>query len=62
MVIFGAFQTAYFSRMERLGSEQLERALGRTRKPTKPQTEAQIGAAIFDWLKTSEALNGTARH
>lgn len=62
IVIFGAFQTAYFSRMEKLGSEHLERALGRARKPVAPQTDKQIGAAIFDWLKTSEALNGSARH
>lgn len=48
--------------MDKLGPEQLDKALGRKREPAKPQSDKEIGAAIFDWLKTTEALNGSARH
>lgn len=62
-VIFGAWQGAYFARMDKLGSAQLEQALNRKRPPAKQQTDEQIGAALFGWLKASEAINErSARH
>lgn len=58
----GAFHAAYFARMEKLGPEDLQRALGRKRKPTASQSEEQLGAAVFEWLKTSEQLNDRSKH
>lgn len=55
--IVGAFHAAYFARFEKLGPKDLEKALGRQPKPTPQQTDQQIGAAIFGWLKTAEAIN-----
>jgi predicted membrane-bound mannosyltransferase len=61
-VIVGAFHAAYFTRFEKLGPKDLEKALGRTPKPSKQQTEQDIGRAVFAWLKASEPHDGTARH
>lgn len=60
--IMGAFHAAYFTRFEKLGPKDLQKALGRKPKPAKQQTDEQIGSAIFGWLKSSEAINGTAGH
>jgi len=60
--VVGAFHAAYFARMERLGPADLEKALGRKRKPTASQSDEELGAAIREWLKTSEDLNDRAKH
>jgi hypothetical protein len=48
--------------MDKLGPDQLDKALGRKPKATAQQTDEQIGAAIFAWLKASEQDNAGARH
>jgi hypothetical protein len=56
--VIAAFHGAYFSRMEKLGAKQLEQALGRKARETPAQSEHELGAAIFGWLRTTEAING----
>lgn len=57
LTITGAFYSAYFGRFKTLGPADLQKALGRKTKPTAQQSDEQIGANIFDWLKTTEAIN-----
>jgi hypothetical protein len=53
-----AFHGAYFARMDKLGAKQLEQALGRKAKETPVQSEDELGAAVFGWLRTTEEING----
>lgn len=61
-IITGSFYAAYFARFEKLGPADLEKALGRKPKPARQQTDDEIAAGIFGWLKDTEALNGTRSH
>lgn len=60
--VTGAFYTAYFTRFEKLGPKDLEKALGRKPKPARQQTEYEAIANVFAWLKASEASHGAARN
>lgn len=57
--ITASFHSAYFSRMDRLSSRDLEKALKRKPKQTRQQSDDEIGRGIFDWLKSAENVNGS---
>lgn len=57
--VTGAFHAAYFSRMERLSSRDLEKALKRKPAATRQQTDEEIGRNVFAWLKSAENVNGS---
>lgn len=56
--ITGAFHAAYFSRMEKLSSRDLEKALKRKPVATKQQSDDEIMRNVFAWLKSAESVNG----
>ena len=58
--IIVAFHNAYFSRMDKLGPKQLDQALGRKTKETPTQSETELVAAVFGWLRTTEAIHGAS--
>lgn len=61
MSITAAFYSAYFSRMEKLGSQQLDSVLRRKPKPTPQQTDEQIAQSVMAWLRHAEKVNNADR-
>lgn len=58
IAITGSFHAAYFARMERLSSRDLDKALKRSPKVTRQQSDTEIASNIFAWLKSAESVNG----
>lgn len=62
LAVVSAFHTAYFSRMDKLGADKLEKALGRSAKPARQQTDHEMVANVFAWLRLQEKhLNGAGQ-
>lgn len=57
VTITGAFHAAYFARMERLSSRDLDKALKRKPRQTRQQSDAEIASNVFAWLQSAEKVN-----